>query len=163
MNDNKVSMNKYILNNKILSIVKRKNNTYTVKDGIINFIVNIDTMRCPCKTSLLCDHLIYILITVFKLNFKILEFFHKLIIQFHSNIKHPKLNKFLENILHTEILNDDCAICMNSMIYKENIDELSECCICQKYCHQKCAMKWAKTKKSNSNCAYCITGNMFEI
>lgn len=163
MEINKIEIKKYISDKPNLSITKHKNTKYNVKDGFITYVVSIDTLNCPCrKSSLLCKHIIHVLHTVYLLDTDIILFFHKLSDHFYLNISNKStLNEVLQKVLHSEILGDDCAICMIPLIHKDEI--LSECNLCSKYCHQKCAQKWLdKNKNTEVKCVYCVSGSMIK-
>jgi len=163
MDENKAEIQKYNSERQNLSITKNKNMQYHVRDGFVNYVVNIDRLNCPCKTTkILCKHIIHVLRIIYLLDFDTIEFFHKLSDHFFLNIKNKStINEILKKILYSEILGDDCAICMNSLISK--CDVLSECVLCTKYCHKKCIQKWMdKNKNTQVQCVYCVSGSMIK-
>ncbi len=163
MEINKIEIKKYMNDKHNLSITKYKNTKYHVKDGFVTYVVSIDTLNCPCKkSSLLCKHIIHVLNTIYLLDTETILFFHKISDHFYLNISNKStLNEALQKILNSEILGDDCVICM--MPLNHTGEALSECNLCTKYCHQKCAQKWLdKNKNTDVKCVYCVSGSMIK-
>lgn len=158
MNNNKIIIEKYCILNPSLYLTGQKKNTYFVKEGIIIYNVKFDniSITCPCKSkkSILCNHILFILIDKLKLDFIIILFIHKLykhIIQLMNN-KCENMNESLLKIINADILNDECGICLKHItIY----DLLNECSICYKYSHKSCFDKWKSYKNIERKCIYC--------
>lgn len=173
MEENIKLVQKYLSNNKIYTIMKNKENMICIKDGIIRYSIKINPFSCPCKSSVLCDHKIFVLEKYFKINLIVIIFFHKILKSFYENVSNNNLNEILLKNITDEILNDECGICIQKLINNKNnlsenieiihINDITECNTCKKYCHKKCVKRWMEmNKKTNPDkkCVYCNSGEM---
>ena len=150
MNANEIIINKFILTQPKLSITKTKTDRIYIKDGFVNYCIKLIPLYCPCNKELICNHTIYILNSVYKIEFNVIVFFHRLLPVFYSNIKNPNVNLMLQQTLNDEILSQDCGICMEKLV-----KDLIECEVCKQYSHKKCLQKWLKFNKNEKKCIYC--------
>ncbi len=161
MEENKSLIQKYSSKNNNYSIIKTKGLHVYVKDGIVTYCVNLNPLSCPCSTKQLCNHRIFVLNTHFNLDFVSMVFIHKLLPKFYENISDPNVNKILTQIVHDDILTDECAICVEKLGGIKT--EIAECSVCKKYCHKKCVRKWLDANRKNNidkKCVYCNSGIM---
>lgn len=168
MEENKIAINKYMIKTCTLSIAKIKNNKIQVRDGIVTYTVHLNPLQCPCgkcNSSGLCNHVIFLLNTKFRLSYDVITFIHKLFPIFIENINKPNINEILSQKLYGEILTDECGICIEKL--HDSKHDVIECNQCEKYCHKKCLYKWLQANKKtiedqNKKCIYCNTGTFEE-
>ena len=164
MEENKNLIQRYLQRNSMYSILKIKNTSVYVKDGIITYCVSLNPLSCQCsQQKQLCSHRIFVLNSYLKLDFIVITFIHKLLPKLYENVlsSNIDINKTLTKIVYDEILTDECAICVEKLGGVKT--EIAECNVCSKYCHKKCVKKWLDTNKKNNvdkKCVYCNSGEM---
>lgn len=169
MEENKQAIQRYLnrstSNSNLYTITKIKPSNISIKDGIITYGINLNSLVCQCSSknnsTNLCNHKIFVLTTYFKLDWLVIIFIHKLIKHFQENKHNNNLNEILLNVVNNEILSDECGICMENIGGSKS--EISECDTCKKYCHSKCVKRWLNINKKQDEikkCVYCNTGNI---
>lgn len=161
-NFTKYSIYKYISSNKKFSFIKKKNNI-VIKSGYFNFEINKKKLSCPCSNDL-CEHLIFFLTDVIKINIHDLVFYEKfknnLILSLEKNTDFQTINQEINNFIDEEF---ECLICFcnlrNSKI--NPLVNIIECSNCHKYCHKYCFDSYkSKNTILNNICIHCKTGDM---
>lgn len=160
MNYNIVKNNliKYKNSNKKFTFNIKKNNNY-ILDGFINYKINTTNLSCACS-KYFCEHIIYFLVEICKINITNLLFFNKikkdliLLLKTKSDfsIINQKINDFVNNDL-------ECIICYYSLLEKKFSCELVECSNCYNQCHKYC-FELYKSKNAIflNSCIYCKIG-----
>ena len=156
----KYSINKYTTFNSKFTF-RKKNNNFIISKGYFNYQINKNDLSCPCS-NFLCEHIIYFVTEILKINIHNLIFFNKIKKELISLLKinndfaiiGQKINKFID-------LEFDCLICychLNDIKFNNNIVECSNCNI---YCHKYCFDLYkSKNALLTDICVYCKTGNM---
>jgi len=155
MNAIEAIINKYYEVQPKFTIIKKKKGIYIIKDGIMEYNVIINPLKCPCSSNGLCNHTLFVLHHKIGLNLNIVKFIHKLS-NFYELLGTNQMNSELLKTIRTTILNDDCGICTFHIGGIEP-NSLHECTGCGKFVHRKCLNKWLTTKKTNETktCIYC--------
>lgn len=140
----------------------QKKNRFSIIDGYINYNIDTTNLTCPCS-KFLCEHLIYFLTKVIRIDIYWLVFFNLIkkelisILQNNTNIEiiNTKINNFI-------VQECECIICMCSIIEKKFNNAIIECSNCYHYCHKYCYDLY-KTKNGliTNTCIYCKSGTMF--
>lgn len=135
-----------------------------IKDGFINYLVDLNNLICPCKTNNVkyCNHILFFL--YYHLNLSIVsityldikEIFQKFIKYIHENKQN--LNTLIEKDIY-RYFDKDCIICYDKLI-KKNINlNLFICNCCKNELHLNCYLKWMnfKTKgiEFEKGCPFC--------
>ena len=128
-----------------LKILKKKKTKYFIKDGMINFSLDLlnDTHCVMCKSKIndcslkKCHHIYYLLIKIYKLNIEDLTFIFK-----NNNIKNICNKKFL-----IEDEDKSCPICLEDCLENRiNYNSLYQCLNCSQLFHKKCLKKYHSEK-----------------
>lgn len=151
METNKRIITSYLAKStRYFSLIK-KNNQYFVKEGFITYKLDLINYTCQCNTNFnLCPHLLFFFEQHFKCDLLLFKFFHK----FKQFLTLDNTNQELLPLIKKSI-GDDCGICTLTI---KLTDDLHECQLCAKYCHQHCINRWIKTIKNTKHdktCIYC--------
>lgn len=143
------TINSYLSRKHNYIIIKKKNKLY-VRDGIVTYMIDLLTFRCQCSNQL-CNHILFSLEQKFKCDINLFKFFHKIKLQLHLFETYEELISEIKKHIDPE-----CGICSAGMLIH---NDLYECKLCSKYCHQLCLNKWINTIKNNAKhdktCIYC--------
>lgn len=149
MEHNIRTINSYLSRKPHYIIIKKKNQLY-IRDGIVTYKIDLINYECQCS-SRLCNHILFSLEHKFKCDMKLFKFFHR--IQSHIN-QYETYDKLIIEI--NKHIDQECGICSAIMTIN---NDLHECKLCLKYCHQQCLNKWINTIKNNlkhdKTCIYC--------
>ena len=145
--------------NKTYNILKKKKNTWIIKEGFFKFNMNINELKCSCLHNKdYCNHLIDFLmennidlICCFFIltNNQTKELYHNN----HNSKDNNHNSKDINKIIIESI--DECIICLDN-IDLFNIENIFICEQCNKIIHNKCLQKWMKTNMDGNNkCPHC--------
>lgn len=142
-------INSYLLRQPNYITLKKKNKLY-IRDGIVTYTIDLMSYRCQCSQHL-CYHILFSLEQQFKCDVKLFKFFHKIKLQLHLIGTYDELLSEIKKHIDPE-----CGICSANMTVN---NDLYECKLCSKHCHQTCLNKWINTIKNNpkhdKTCIYC--------
>jgi hypothetical protein len=150
---------------------------FMVKDGIINFPVELNTNpKCLCahpKNSWVkCEHIYYILFEHFYLSEsvvkylfkdKIFEHFAAIVLKNNNNDNDISLDDEMTIFIREFYRQEQCGICLDDMCDNKSKSEmlLYQCIKCHNSVHQRCMKGWLNRNpsRSHTDCIYCRGGD----